>query len=604
VTLIAIQLLWMGALLARSYFRQDDYITFDRALDHGLTWNSLTLVSTGRMAPLGFAISWALARAALYSWPLTAAVTLALVLAACLALLRVLRTLFGSRPAILVPLAVYLFSPLALGAVGWWSVAVQTLPLELSVFMAVDSHVRYLRGGWMRSAAAAAGWLLLGMATVEKGAVTVLLLFLLTSGFFAGRHWAAAMVVTARRYWRAWLLYGVLLAGYCVLFFSRLPGSTTPATAPGPAGRVVSFVATLTGTTLVPGSLGGPWRWAVLGGGYAQSDPPAALQHLSWALALLVVVASCVYRVRAWRAWAILLSWIAAADVVPVVIGRLGALSPGLLGLQTRYVTDAAAVLALCVGLAFLPLAGEPGGYRFTVPATGAGRVARGIMAAVLAAFLAGSFWSAQALAGMTHTGAERGYIATARAAVAGAPRGTLIIDGPTPEMIVDPILFGRTGYTSRVIGALARRGALRWTAAPHGVVPHLMIFDTHGQLRPAVLAGLSSGPPPGRDCWPVTAAGTSSVPLPGSLYRWPWTVRLDYSGPATELVVRFGSRWEQAVLPAGAHQFSLPVTGSGSAVSLRPAGPGPAGCLTGITVGTWQPAPSGPAIPAAPVPG
>jgi hypothetical protein len=26
--------------------------------------------------------------------------------------------------------------------------------------------------------------------------------------------------------------------------------------------------------------------------------------------------------------------------------------------------------------------------------------------------------------------------------------------------------------------------------------------------------------------------------------------------------------------------------------------------CLTGVTVGTWQPAPSGPAFPAAPVPG
>ena len=101
-----------------------------------------------------------------------------------LALLRVLRTLFGDRPAILIPLAVYLFCPLALAAVDWWSVAVQTLPLELSIFMAVDAHVRYLRGGRMRTAVAAAGWLLLGMATAQKGAVTPLLLFALTSAFF------------------------------------------------------------------------------------------------------------------------------------------------------------------------------------------------------------------------------------------------------------------------------------------------------------------------------------------------------------------------------------------------------------------------------------
>jgi hypothetical protein len=213
VTLIVIQLLWMGTLLARSYFRQDDYFNFDRALASGFTWKYLMLLSAGHMAPLGFAISWVLARVALYNWPLTCLVILALVAAACFALLRVLRTLFGDRPAILVPLAVYLFCPLALAAVDWWSVAAQTLPLELSIFLAVDAHVRYLRSGRMRTAVAAAGWLLLGLATAQKGAVTPLLLFALTSAFFVKGRWIAAVGVAARRYWRAWVLYGVLLAG-------------------------------------------------------------------------------------------------------------------------------------------------------------------------------------------------------------------------------------------------------------------------------------------------------------------------------------------------------------------------------------------------------
>ena len=124
----------------------------------------------------------------------------------------------------------------------------------------------------------------------------------------------------------------------------------------------------------MPGALGGPWRWAVIGDGYAQASPPAALQQLSWGLALLIVVVSCVYRVRAWRAWAIIVGWIAVADVFPVVIGRLGVSQPALLGLQARYVTDAVSVLALCLGLAFLPLAGEEDGYRFRLP----GRAAPG----------------------------------------------------------------------------------------------------------------------------------------------------------------------------------------------------------------------------------
>lgn len=661
VTLIVIQLLWMGTLLARSYFRQDDYFNFDRALSSGLTWKYLMLLSAGHMAPLGFGISWVLARLALYNWPLICIVILALVAAACVALLRVLRTLFGDRPAILIPLAVYLFCPLALAAVDWWSVAVQTLPLELSIFMAVDAHVRYLRGGRMRTAVAAAGWLLLGMATAQKGAVTPLLLFALTSAFFVEGRWIAAASVALRRYWRAWVLYGVLLAGYCALFFSRLPSSTTPATAPGPVGRVISFVSTLVGTTMVPGALGGPWHWAVIGDGYAQASPPAALQQLSWGLALLIVLASCIYRVRAWRAWAIIAGWIAAADVIPVVIGRLGAEQPALLGLQARYVTDAVSVLALCLGFAFLPLAGDEGGYRFRRPAwaspgagtpasgtpgisaPGAGTpgtagapddrapddggvpddgtpgtaapvlrplppAARNATLVLLALFLAGSFWSLQALEGITNTRAARSYIATARIAVAKAPRGALIVDGPTPAFIMDPYLFYLTGYTSRVIGAMARAYPakhLTWTTSPHGGITRtVMIFDAQGRLRPAALAGVASGPPRGRRCWKLTGAGTP-IPLPRSLFRWSWTLRLNYSGPATLLTVSFGGNQAQAALPAGTHAFYVPLAaGSGKAVTVTQPSPAPSQCLTGVTVGTWHAVPSGRPIPAAPVAG
>ena len=634
LTMIAIQLVWMAVLLAQSYFRQDDYFNFDRALANGLTWKYLMQVNAGHMAPLGFAMSWVLARVSLYNWTLTYVVILALVAAACLALLRVLRTLFGNRPAILIPLGVYLFGPLALSAVTWWSVAVQSLPLELSIFMAVNAHVRYLRSCRFRSVLAAAGWLLLGMATVEKGAVIPLLLFALTSAFFVEGRWALAVVRAAGRYWRAWLLYGVVLTGYCVIFFLKLPRPAIPPSGPDLVSRVFSFLSALVGSTLVPGVLGGPWRWIVIGDGTAQASPPAALQQLSWALALLVVVASCVYRVRAWRAWAILLIWIAAADVVPVVVGRLAAVPADLLGLQARYVTDATAVLALCLGLAFLPLAGEQDVTRFRLPAgtsaeTGRAiaRSARAATVVVLAIFLAGSFWSLQSLEGISHTEAARSYIATARAAIAQAPRGAVIVDTPTPGMIMNPYFFHPWGNTSYVIGAMARHAPARhlsWRASPYGIVPGLMIFDAKGRLRPAIVAGPSSGPPPdGQPCWNVTSAGTG-IPVHASLFRWPWTVRLDYAGPAAVLALRFGGsvhpggRWAVVTLPAGAHAIYIPLLGAGNEITVRlagaapavlgsaprPAGIAPATCLTGVTVGTWQPASSGSAVPAAPVPG
>ena len=634
LTLIAIQLVWMAVLLAHSYFRQDDFLYLDRALAHGLNWPYLLWVDAGHLLPLGFAIAWAMARISLYNWPLTSLFILTLLAATCLALLRTLRTLFGNRPAILIPLTVFVFSPLSLAAVTWWAVALEILPLELAMFMAVDAHVRYLRGGRFRNALAAAGWLLLGMAAMDKGAVVPLLLFALTSAFFVEGRWAVAAVRAVRRYWRAWALYGALLAGYGVVFAIRLLGSGSPAASPG-AASLANFASTLVGTTLLPGLLGGPWRW--LSFGSVMTNPPVALQQLSWAVAALVVIVSCAYRRRAWRAWAILAGWVLVADIVPVAIGRLSVGGPGfatLAGLQARYATDTAAVFVLCLGLAFLPLAGKPSGARFRLPVGTSAETGRAIARSarvatlvVLAVFLAGSFWSLQSLERISHTGAARSYIATARAAVAQAPRGAVIVDAPTPAMIMNPYFFHPRGNTSYVIGAMARDHPARhlsWRASPYGVVPGLMIFDAQGRLRPAMVAGPSSGPPPdGQRCWSVTSGG-ASVPVHAALFRWPWTVRLDYTGPAVVLAlrlagnVRSGGKWATVTLPAGAHAIYVPLLGAGNEITIRlagtapavlgsaptPAAIAPATCLTGVTVGTWQPAPSGPAWPAAPVPG
>ena len=634
LTLIAIQLVWTAVLLAHSYFRQDDFRYLDRALANGLSWSYLMWVDAGHLLPLGFAVAWAMARISLYNWPLTSLLILALMAATCLALLRMLRTVFGNRPAILIPLTVFVFGPLSLAAVTWWAVALEILPLELAMFMAVDAHVRYLRSGRFRGALAAAGWLVLGMAAMDKGAVVPLLLFALTSAFFVEGRWAVAAVRAVRRYWRAWVLYGGLLAAYGVVLAIRLLGSGAPTAGPA-AASLANFASALVETTLVPGLLGGPWRW--LSFGSVMANPPVALQQLSWAVAALVVIASCAYRRRAWRAWAILFGWVLAADIVPVAIGRLSAGGAGfatLAGLQVRYVADTAAVFVLCLGLAFLPAAGETGVSRFRLPAeapaaTGhaIARSAQVTAAVVLAIFLAGSFWSLQSLERISHTGAARSYIATARVALAQAPRGAVIVDTPTPAMIMNPYFFRPWGSTSYVIGAMARDEPARhlsWNASPYGVVTGLMIFDAQGRLRPAVIAGPSSGPPPsGQHCWSVTSAGTG-IPVHASLFRWPWTVRLDYSGPAAVLALRFGGNvrsgggWATVTLPAGAHAVYVPLLGAGNEITIRlagtasavlgsapaPAGIAPAMCLTGVTVGTWQPAPSGPAFPAVPVPG
>jgi hypothetical protein len=152
------------------------------------------------------------------------------------------------------------------------------------------------------------------------------------------------------------------------------------------------------------------------------------------------------------------------------------------------------------------------------------------------------------------------------------------------------------------------------------------MIFDAKGRLRPVTVTGLrSKAPPPAAKntaakntsskntpaCWNVTSAATS-IPLGGTLYRWPWMVRLAYTGPAGRLSVRFGpGETRSVVLPAGSHLAYLPLTGSGDAVSARfdaspdraSAGTAPL-CVTRVVVGVVTPDPAGQAIPSLPVHG
>ena len=480
------------------------------------------------------------------------------------------------------------------------------LPLELALFMATDAHVRYLRAPRTRYAAAAAFWLLAGMACADQGALVPLLLFAITVclSLESPGRWTDAARESLTGYRRLWLLYGVLLAGYCALFFIQLSASGTALPGPGETTRLYRFAGTMIGTSAVPGALGGPWRWAA--SGYAQAGPPGWLEYLSWGIAAIVVAVSAVRSRAARGAWAILLGWVVAADIVPVAVEGFGTFSAATLGASTGYLADATGVLALCAGLAFLPPE-PPVGPGPGVPVPRApSPSARGVGLVAFAVFLGGAAVSLPAFVAATPSTAMRSYIATARVAIEDAPRGTVVADGPVPAAVLSAAFFGTQADTSQVIAPLAGASAgtrLSWTASPAGVLASPMMFDDQGRLRPLAVAGPSS-PPQSAGCWNVTAAGTS-IPLDGPLYRWSWTVRLSYSGPAGVLVIGLGDGHGQVSVPACRHDVYVPVVGQGSAVSAQFSG-STAGalCVTRVTVGSPQPDQAGQAIPAAAVPG
>ena len=341
------------------YFRQDDFHDLDLAIQSPFSWRYVTFIGAGHLIIGLRVVAWFLVRTSLYNWGLASAITLAFVAAANVAALRLLRMLFGDRPAILVPLLVYAFCPLTVPDLGEWSSALESVPLQLALLMAVHAHICYVRTQRRRHLVAAAGWVAFGLLFFEKGLIVPVLLLALTGGFLIAPrgHWLGDMKTALFRFWRAWLVYAVLMAVYLVVLAQALHTSTTHPGTPGSAGAVATFAQGLLKDSLVPGALGGPWQWLpVSGGSYAFAAPPFSLIWIGLLVAIAVVAASIWRRPIAWRAWVLVIGWVALADMLPVIISRLGDFSPSVLGTETRYVADAVPVLAIGLGLAFWPL--------------------------------------------------------------------------------------------------------------------------------------------------------------------------------------------------------------------------------------------------------
>lgn len=597
LALIAVSLWWKAILLSHSFFRFDDFIYLNRAAHSGFTWHYLMWVDAGHLTPLGSAIAWGLVAISPADWALTSAATLVLLAVTCLALLRMLRTFFGDHPGIIVLVATYVLSPLALSGLSWWTVTLELLPLQAATFLAITAHVHYLRTNRFRHAAAAAGWLFVAMASSLRGAAVPLLLLALTSAFFVEGSWLRGVVVSLRERWPGWLAYLVITAGYLVVYGVQLSTSSVNPGRPGSFGDVFKFGLTQLRDNFIPGSLGGPWRW-IGAGVYAAANPPAVLAAASWVIAAAVVVVSIFYRPRAWRAWAILAGWLVIVDIVPVVLGRASFVPGVLLGLVTRYVWDATGILALCLGLAFLPLAvvaqrHTRGRLRYHQPL-------RNAAACVLTAMVIGSVGSFYSYPTDPGAAAGRSYVATARIALAQAPSGTVILDDPIPADVVGGQFVDSTAMASSLLAPLIagqQHVRPRFITQPHGTYAHLLEFDGWGRLVHAVISGTSSPPlSPGHSCWSAHS-GTVEVPLLASATR-ATMMQIGYlAGSPGQILVNFGGQTLLYTYKRGFKEAYLPVHGSGSTVEIeRISGPMP--CVGAVRVGSLLPSTTGKAIP------
>ncbi|GII33093.1 hypothetical protein [Planotetraspora mira] len=450
LALIIVSLVFKAHVLSRSYFIEDDFLFVGDAHEHGLTWDYLMRVHKGHLMPGALLLVWVVSRAAAYNWFLVCSVMLALQAAASVGMLVLLRRLFGGRTGILIPLAVYVFAPLTVPALSWWSAALNAVPLQVAIVFSLAAHVRYVQTGDMRFAWRGLAWAVLGMAFSTKGVFLPFVTFAVTTAYLGpGGGWVRSMVRELRARPRIWLAYAGLLAAYAVVYLAQ-QGTAGDEGAGVPKTDVTAgLLGWMLGKTFPTGVVGGPLNWGGLAGTGGLADPSSPMVVSAWLTIAVVVALTCLYRRHAWRAWLIAAAFVVVADAAPTVLAR--GRYTALVGTETRYVADAALIVAICLALAFLPLRGEERALRRPYPEIMP-------LAAALATFVV----VGMSIASITSYGRTlvvgdriRAYLDTARASLASAPAGAQIYPRPVPDYAVLP-WNGERRLTSHVLAPLA----------------------------------------------------------------------------------------------------------------------------------------------------
>ncbi|WP_433388541.1 hypothetical protein [Micromonospora sp. KLBMP9576] len=598
IVLIVASVAWRAQLASRGHLAVDDWVLISRAAESDLTPGFLLTLYNNHFMPAALLITWLVTRVVgLAYWPYVLLMTAGQAVLA-VTFFRLLRTLVRPGWALLVPLAVLLFSPLTLEATSWWAVGVNMLPMQIAMVLAVGAQLRYVRTGRRRHLVSLGAAVVFGLLFFEKALLVVPLVFLLTACLLVGGPPVRAVWETVRRYWPSWAVLTAVSLGFAGLYLTRSESSLRQ---PGSLGEVLSFLWQLIGSTVVPGLLGGPLRWMPADDGAPVTAPPELARWLSWAVFLALVVATVRMRRVAARAWVLLGAYLV---LVMALLGatRLGSIYSAVAGTVPRYVSDVVVVAALCIGVALLGLAAPAAGR----PPEGAGgtpddpdagdppppavlarhrETVSTVLVVVLFAGGLGAAWSTARYGDEWAVKRGRAFLETARAELAAAPPGTVFLDQPVPGDVV-PALSAPYNRQSKFFQAMADGPVF----VPGAEAPS--IFDASGHVAPVRVVGPAVRPGPEEGCgYKIVGGRTVRMPLSAPRDDWFWVVRVGYLSSAdTTAVFRLGDTSREFPVKQGLHQYFFEFTGGGDTVELTLPSHGVTVCTNEVVVGTPMP--------------
>ena len=550
LALIAVQTLFRGWAVFTGFFYEDDFRYVYDAATSALSADFLLQDYNGHLMPGEFLLVWLLQKLAPMSFTAVAVVLLVLQVAASLTVWGLLRELVGPRLGVLVPLAVYLFSPLTLGSFLWYAASLQAVPLQLTLAGCLLFHVRYLRRRRRRDAVAALGVFVLGLAFWEKALLVVPVLAAVTVLWFSSGGPVRRVIDAVSRHWQVWLAYLLVSAGYLALYVSRVAWQLKSG---GDPGSTVELAREAVLNGFVPALFGGPFTGFPTGLGIAPNPPMSVQMVFLQVLVLAVVGTFAAYR-GAWRAWALLGGYL-LLDVLLLASGRIDVLGP-VIGRDTRYIADVSVVAAVAIALALFPVDESATGVRRRVDLARA--LDRPLVTGLVLLVYVNSCWitSLEMVKRWSDTSAEP-YVRTAQADLRRLG-DVSVYDGQPPNDVLSP-WFLTDHRVSRILWPLPEQPRFDVPAAD------LRVVDANGHLRPAQLkvATESRAGPDGECGWRVVGESGATVRMAQGMYPWKWTVRIAYfSGSATRGTVTLGDKDYRVRFARGLHSLFVVHTG------------------------------------------
>lgn len=561
-----------------NFFYWDDLILVGRAGTQSLLSPSYLFDDhDGHVMPAAFLVAGVVTKLAPLNWFWPALSLVVMAALAALALLRVLWVLLGWRPVLLVPLTFALFTPLAVPGFIWWSAALNSLPMLAALSWFTAEAVLLDRTGRPRYAITAMCVYFGGLLFFEKTVVVPFVAFAVVAltGYLRGGGLPLDAVAQAWRRGRMlWIPAGLLTVAWVALYLLVVNQKRWSSD----VGMTWSLLQRTVTHGVLPGLVGGPWRWDRWVPSSPWAEPPAAAIWLGALALVAVVVLTCLRKQRLGLVWLTLLGYLVASEV-PIYLMRSSAFTALLLAQTLRYLPDLVVVAAL---LAAVGLGAPNRPQSRWLDSSPARTVA---VCAASAVFVASSLWSTYTYQRVWQDNPAKPYIENVRASLAAVADGPPVLDQEVDPLVLQNVV--------RPENLLSHMFALTRPRPEIGsYTTQLRMFDRYGHLLDATVTwvrAITQGPTAG--CGYLVQMSTTMA-LNGPLLPADWVVELHYLANTEGTVQLSMTNGPHIRVPVhgGLNTVYVRVPGSGNTLVVQPITQSLSLCIAVGPVGTLAP--------------